>query len=158
MAEAYGFTGTRKGMTGPQRRAVRAMLQSADELHHGDCIGSDADANMAAHLVSAERTAKPAPHRRLTIWIHPPEDNRYRAFCQGDVYCTPKPYLERNADIVGMLPAWGWVLATPRQAPDKEPQGYLRGEGTWWTVRYALNTNRPVSIIWPDGTIEVRKP
>jgi hypothetical protein len=94
----------------------------------------------------------------MTIWIHPPEDNKYRAYCNGHVWLSPKPYLERNADIVDMLPAWGKMIATPRQTPDKEPQGYLRGEGTWWTVRYALNQNRVVSIVWPDGTLEVRKP
>jgi hypothetical protein len=145
-------------MTGAQRRAVRAMLQPAEELHHGDCIGSDADASMAAHLINAQRMAKPGPHLRLTIWIHPPDDERYRAHCAGDVYLTPKPYLERNADIVNMLPPWGKMIATPRQAPGKEPQGYLRGEGTWWTVRYALNQNRVVRIIWPDGTLESRLP
>jgi hypothetical protein len=146
-------------MTGAQRRAVRAMLQSASELHHGDCIGSDADSNMAAMLENAHRVfTEQGRLHQITIWIHPPEDNKYRAYCNGHVWLSPKPYLERNADIVDMLPPWGKVIATPRQTPGKEPQGYLRGEGTWWTVRYALNANRVVSIIWPDGTTEVRKP
>ena len=162
MTEAYGFTGTRKGMTGAQRRAVRAMLQSASELHHGCCVGSDHEAHLAAQLENAHRAALTRLNESLSpiaIWAHPPKDTRYRAACEGaHTYFQPKPYLERNADIVDYLPAWGKVIATPRQTPSKEPQGWLRGEGTWWTVRYALNANRVVNIVWPDGTLEVRKP
>jgi len=156
MTEAYGFTGTRKGMTGAQRRHVLAMLQSARELHHGDAIGADADTSMAAHLENAQRAS--VDETPIVIWVHPPIDDKYRAYCKGDVWLSPKPYLERNADIVNMLPPGGQVIATPRQLRNKEPQGYLRGEGTWWTVRYALNANRPVHIIYPDGVYELRTP
>jgi hypothetical protein len=63
-------------------------------------------------------------------------DDSKRAFCQGDVVLTPRPYLVRNRHIVD---ASSVLIATPKG--DEE----LRS-GTWSTVRYARKIRRDFTI------------
>lgn len=55
---------------------------------------------------------------------------------------------KRNHDIVD---ATEWLIATPKKFEE------IRS-GTWATVRYAKKVKKPVTIIWPDGSIEEWKP
>lgn len=129
-----GFTGTSKGMTVSQKRSVRKLLEHVDVLHHGDCIGADSH----CHKIAKEMI--------ISIIIHPPEDNKARAFCKGAHFTyPPKPYLKRNHDIVDNSE---FMIATP-----KEFQEVLRS-GTWATIRYALKKNKRVYIVWPDGKVD----
>lgn len=88
-----GFTGTRRGMSEVQKEQVRDFLNthSFTELHHGDCIGSDAEFHdIGLALVS-------------NLYIHPPNSELHlRAYCNGPncVIHSPKPHLERNRAIV----------------------------------------------------------
>jgi hypothetical protein len=82
------------------------------------------------------------------IHIHPPKDDRYRAYRKSEYIAEPKPYLERNRDIVMRSDV---LVAIPKT--DKED---LRS-GTWATVRYAQYEQQiPVMIIRPDGNITWR--
>lgn len=128
-----GFTGTRRGMTEAQRETVRKLTATEFQIvRHGDCVGADAEMHSIA--------------RSNGQWIvgHPPVDKRLRAFCVVDELWQPKPYFERNRDIVDHS---GWLVATSAETAE-QPKG-----GTWWTVRYARQVGRPVSIVWPDGTV-----
>lgn len=130
-----GFTGSRSAMTEAQYLSLRQLLSELDpwEFHHGDCVGSDAQAHGLA-------TALHVP----TV-VHPPDERRYRAFCQASLYThAPKPYLERNHDIVD---ASTILLATPNSPTER-----LRS-GTWATVRYARRRHRPLVVVNPDGTL-----
>ncbi len=42
-----GFTGTRRGMIMPQRFGFKDLVKTLlmDKFHHGDCVGSDAQAH-----------------------------------------------------------------------------------------------------------------
>jgi len=40
-----GFTGTQRGMTDAQKNTLRKMVPNDAELHHGDCVGTDAEAH-----------------------------------------------------------------------------------------------------------------
>lgn len=102
-----------------------------DWLHHGDCIGADAEAHEAALRMGT------------LIYIYP-STARTRAWCQGAaMMAAPKPPLDRNPDIVN---AGECVIATPGQMVEE-----LRS-GTWAAIRYARRVRKPVHIIWPDGS------
>ena len=126
-------------MTLSQKQLVETLLAMHNhrEVHHGDCIGSDAQ----FHRIICDKTGS-------SIMIHPPSDRRYRAFCvadvtRGDKILPEKPYLERNRDIVHGSEI---ILATP-----KGFVGELRS-GTWYTIRYARMVSREIFIIFPNGS------
>ena len=135
-ARVIGFTGTREGMTEAQRTTVFELLRQARTLHHGDCVGADADADRIAR------------QQKMQVVSHPPSDERLRAFCTADETRSAKPYLARNRDIVNESEL---LLATPSQ--DAEQQ---RG-GTWFTVRYARSVGKPTVIVWPDGSYSLER-
>lgn len=135
-----GFTGTQAGMTEFQQAGLRAFLveqqtQMVESVHHGDCIGSDAE----FHALAQELM--------LPVIVHPPTDSSKRAFCLGGIdYRQRKPYLERNQDIVRESDL---IVAAPRTQCEE-----LRS-GTWATIRYARKIGRLVIVLWPDGQVEV---
>lgn len=131
-----GFTGTQQGMTKPQFASffkVYEELSGVKEFHHGDCIGSDAEAHVVARTHGS------------WIVIHPPNSFSKRAFCKADVYRQPKPYLERNKDIVTDTE---FMIAAPKQMAE------VRRSGTWATIRYARKMGREIFIVYPDGIVE----
>lgn len=136
-----GFTGTQAGMT--QRQMVSFInvvgrihsVNSIDEFHHGDCIGADEQAH---ELVNAYL-------KWPDICIHPPTNQSKQAFCAGHYRFKPKPYLDRNHDIVEMTDV---LIATP-----KEFEEQLRS-GTWATIRWAKKKGKYLVIIWPDGSVK----
>lgn len=136
---SLGFTGTQRGMTEPQRRALVDVLDrfpDRDRFHHGDCVGADEQ----AHAIAAERG--------WTIYVHPPFNSSKRAWCSAHVGYATKPYLQRNDAIVA---ASDLLLAAP-SAPEDHPS--QRRSGTWYTVRRAKRESVPVTIVWPDGRVE----
>ena len=126
-----GFTGSRTGMSSTQIDRLRKLVidtgEFIEEFHHGDCVGADAD----AHKIF--RAASP----KTMIVIHPPLNEKFRAFMKGDAMCAPWDYLVRNRLIVD---ATTCLIAAP-SGPET-----LRS-GTWSTVRYARKLNRPVIIL-----------
>lgn len=126
-----GFTGTRDGMTLAQIVTVDMLtMNSFHTVHHGDCVGADADMHAIA--------------RSNQQWVvgHPPSDPKLRAFCEFDEMWIEKPYYHRNRDIVDCSSV---LLATP-----KEMEEQAKG-GTWYTVGYARTKKKPLIIVWPDG-------
>lgn len=128
-----GFTGTREGMTQPQRTKVYRLLRELAPTwaHHGDCIGADDQFHELARLAGAK------------IMLHPPEKPDLRAFRIGDYTAEEKHYLERNRDIVDACEV---LIATPKEST---PQ--YRG-GTWYTIGYARLQGHKTVIVWPDGS------
>jgi hypothetical protein len=133
-----GFTGSRLGASAAQRTVITGLLGAAasgkQELyfHHGDCQGSDAEADALARKCGAK------------IVVHPPLNSGLRAFCHGDETMQPLGYLARNQRIVECV---SLLIAAPRTMAE-QPRG-----GTWFTVRYAERLGREVIIVWPDGSI-----
>lgn len=141
---SLGFTGTQAGMTLQQKKTFLQELEflrsfnlgSDIEFHHGDCIGSDEQAD------GIVRIFLPKP---WLIVIHPPLDEIKRAFCKGEstTILESKDYLERDKDMVKEIQL---LIATPSR------EEYQRS-GTWATVRMARKAKRPHNIIMPDGSI-----
>ena len=132
-----GFTGTRHiSRVHPDRlTSLKTLLDNyafhhrdaVVILHHGDCQGADA---MAHHI---------ARQCNMLVTIHPPVDPKWRAFCNGDEILEPKPFLERNHDIVNSCNV---LVALPRQK-GKE----IQRSGTWSTIRYARLSNPSLPIV-----------
>ena len=132
-----GFTGSQEGMTLEALNTLKYLLEQLEEfeLHHGDCEGSDFIAHRAALKLNAR------------IIIHPPSKTNKRAFSHGaTVTLDPRPYLDRNKDIVDSTEV---LFATPL-GPEK-----LRS-GTWSTIRYAKKRGKKIILIKPDGAFEER--
>lgn len=134
-----GVSGTKEGMTKKQRIMFRDLLyrttNEGDFLHHGDCVGVD------------ELSHEIAEELKLKIVIHPPENDKLRAFCDGynNMVKPPKSYLKRNWDIVT---ACEEIFIIP-----KEYNEILRS-GTWATYRYAKKLLKDITIIYPNGKYE----
>ena len=124
-----GVTGSRFDRPESCVNALRIKLISigASELHHGDCVGFDRQANNVARSLGIKTVS------------HPPNNHSFRANCQSDIILPEKPYLERNADIVMAV---DFLIAAP-DGPEKVRSG------TWSTVRLAKRLNkRGVILSW----------
>ena len=136
-----GFTGTSHGMTSAQLATVRDLLcrWHVQELHHGNCVGADAQAAVIAKELKIRTIA------------HPANDvaECFRRYTEADEIRPARPALKRNRDIAA---AGQLTIATPKENVE------LRRSGTWSTVRYTAQAGRPCYIVFPDGSIQVRKP
>lgn len=134
MIEQGGFTGTQDGMTMKQILALEPMLAGLTWLHHGDCIGADAQ----AHVLALRHGVK--------VHLHPPKSPNKRAWCENwSIKDFELDYLERNHVIVNDSSI---MFACPAQRQEQ-----LRS-GTWATIRYAKKVGKSLLIIYPDGTID----
>lgn len=134
-AASVGFTGTQRGMTDSQKAKVERYLVSLRKmgfrwLHHGDCIGADAEIHDLAKAMGF-----------LTAG-HPPINQTKRAFKQFDYEYMAAPYLVRNHHIVDHSQV---VIATPKTSAEE-----IRS-GTWTTVRYARKVGVPVYLVLPEA-------
>lgn len=133
-----GFTGTREGMTAAQLAAFEVLVESLPDLHafhHGACVGAD---EQAARVVMRDSAvfvvARPCT---LAAFVS------QKALQWADFVHTPVAPLDRNRIIVAVTHR---MIATPAGPETKR-------SGTWSTIRYAKSVKRPLTIIWPDGTI-----
>lgn len=135
-----GFTGTRNGMTSAQKETIIEFLRvnPPEAALHGDCIGADA----SFHWLLPKTTEK-------RIYPGGTSDHPLRAGCSADVVYPVKPFLERNHDIVN---ACDHLLACPGETTEQ------KRSGTWATVRYARKAGKPITIVWPNGTVTEETP
>jgi hypothetical protein len=137
LGRILGFTGTRHGMTVQQKARLAKLLWGVAELHHGMCVGSDAECHKIARSLGG-------------IWIvgHPPINKKlYAANLDVDELRESKDYLPRDWDIVQESEE---LIATPRTL-----QEFPRS-GTWTTIGYGVKARKWVRIIYPDGKEEIR--
>ena len=127
-----GFTGTRKGLTQYQKYKVDAFLKSCKikAAYHGGCHGADTDFHTIVSKIC------------LHIYVLPGDAKQRENFIRkGDSFVLkPKPYLERNKDIVNNC---NLLIVCPNSTKER-----LRS-GTWATYRYAKKIGKPVVIFYP---------
>ena len=124
-------------MSARQRTFIVSLCSrlSTAELHHGDCIGADADMHDLAKEFG------------FCIILHPPIKSAKRAFCKGaDEEREPKEYIPRDHDIVDETE---FLIATPNGTSE------ILRSGTWATIRYARKLGRRILIVYPDGSFVV---
>lgn len=134
MSLNIGFSGTQEGMSYMQLQRVIELMDNTEYKvsHSGDCIGADQDFVRIARV------------QGLRTIGHPPIKDNKRAFESYDEEREPKEYLDRNKDIINESDC---LIATPKEYIET-----LRS-GTWSTIRYARKENKPVIIVYPDGSI-----
>lgn len=132
------FTGPRLGMTTPQRNTLTDFLKRMRGwLHHGDCLGSDEQMHLTAFSLPQWRGG-------ANIAIHPPVNPTHRAYCTGEIVHDPEAYLVRNHTMVDVT---GMLIGTPATVWE------MHRSGTWATIRYARQLQRPIVLILPDGSV-----
>ena len=124
-------------MTSFQRRSLDVLLSilKPSEVHHGDCVGADEQ----FHVMCMER--------HIHVIIHPPDNDVLRAHSIGGFSLAPRPYLERNKDIINLS---DMLIAAPK-GPEVQ-----QGSGTWQSIRWVRRLEKPVIIIHPEGYLERR--
>jgi hypothetical protein len=131
-----GMTGSRGGMNAEARDALIKFLDNhvptITEVHHGDCVGADAEFHALAL------------GRGYTIIVHPPYSDSQRAFCKADMVLPRLGYLQRNNQIVKKTDA---MVAIPNTSTE------VVRSGTWATIRTARALNRPLAVILPNGDL-----
>lgn len=132
-----GFTGTQDGMDEKQKwhfhlylRLRLLMEDPVVRVHLGDCIGADAEAYAIARALGCHTIG------------HPPSDPKKRAFLTYDEERQPKPYMDRNQDIVDESCS---LFAAPKSADEE-----LRS-GTWSTVRRAQKAGKMTTVSAPQA-------
>ena len=144
-----GFTGTRAGMSARQRLAFLLLLSGLwhrhlesiprgtgllhCELHHGDCLGADAQADAIARTLGLRRV------------LYPGTSEQFRGHSEqlATELCTVRPPaapLVRNGHIGQAVTL---LFAAPAQRAE------AARSGTWATVRYAREEGVPVVILDP---------
>jgi len=83
------------------------------------------------------------PDYDITIYSYPPINDHYAIKCLGHVNYKPQPFLVRDRALVD---AADILLSMP--LTDYE----TFRSGTWYTTRYALQQDKPVVLIQPNGT------
>ena len=123
-----GFTGTRLGMTERQQSLLREKLLELNpgEIHHGDCIGADAQ----CHAIAEELG--------IRVIVHPPAEDKYRAYCKSPYVMLTETYLIRNRNIVCSC---DMLIGCPANS-----QAW---SGTRYTIRYAETMGKSTIVILP---------
>lgn len=133
-----GFTGTRQGMTDPQRDAVENILaRYSGEFTHGGCNGSDRQVGLIADRLGYDVNIRPGDPAQFGF--HKLEDAHWNRLYD------PEPYMVRNQKIVD--DGEDLIIATPSKGYEE-----LRS-GTWATVRMARKARRRLMIVFPDGSV-----
>lgn len=133
MTGHVGFTGTQQGLTPWQWTKLMEVLTKLKAMgyvavHHGDCVGADAEAHKLAKSLG------------FRVVGHPPNNPVKRAWCQFDEVWPEKPYLCRNREIVK---ATMLLVACPGEAVEQ-----LRS-GTWATIRCARAKKKQIIMVVP---------
>lgn len=143
VAIAVGITGTQRGLSMAQKSQLYRLLRSVYDkyspngevwLHHGDCVGVDAEAHEIASKIG------------YRICLHPPSNIKKRACVKGaDRVERPQIYSIRNHDIVRES---DYLIGVPYN--DYE----IVRSGTWATIRYARQRRVPYTVIYPNGRMD----
>lgn len=145
-----GFTGTQKGMTSFQKEELAKFLKlkECSEFTHGDCIGSDEQANNVALELEIN-----------VFTLFPPTGTIKRAFCfnkERDLFNDDCKWREINGVKVRWFPKDDYLKRSKKivehcqimVATPKEFEHTLRS-GTWATIRYAWKIRKDIVIIPP---------
>lgn len=134
-----GFTGTQEGMTDLQRGTVERFLRAWHVLafEHGDCIGSDEQADEIAVRIGLCRVLRPCTIESKRAHCDKAHGGRVLKVYDPIAPLARNDLIVRDAHI---------MLATPKGSET------LRS-GTWATIRRARAARKHLIIIYPSGQL-----
>lgn len=129
-------TATRAGLTKEQKETVRELLKEIKPTSavNGDAVGGDSE----LFTIFCEYGVEPE--------LYPSNLNKTRAFRKAKVIHPVDKPLNRNCTMVDLCDL---LLGFPRLFEEE------RRSGTWHAIRYAKKKNKPLIIVWPDGSMEL---
>jgi len=137
-----GITATRHGITAQQGRKLQALLTvywfPGNVLRHGDCVGGDEAAFEIGTGLGYYTIAYPATNVTERLQANTKSTERIEGY---ETLARNKIIVEKTAMLVAMTQGFKEI---PRS-------------GTWTTIRYAQQKDRPIWVITPDG-LAVFKP
>lgn len=141
-----GFSGSRQGMTNNQVLHVHMLLgdlrsAGATQVTHGMCQGSDKQFHDMAKALGYFIIGCPGVTAAWEPYL--------RADVECDLVRAEKPFLVRNRDIVTESDV---MIVTPREKTEQH-----KGSGTWASIRYTRTANKPLVVLWPDGSSLVER-
>lgn len=138
---SLGFTGRRNGYTPEQLQKLKSTIRGAYNLiiaHHGMCMGAD-----------CEFAQEVRRHVRCHIVGHPCNQVDSQVTdterCPVDSKTEVLTAFARNRAIVQ---ASSSMIACPPTMTDPGKGG------TWYTINYAKKMEKPLLVIYPDGSTE----
>jgi hypothetical protein len=137
----YTFTGTRQGMTPRQHQTGFRLLDvlKPDLMNNGCCVGSDRDwHSMCRDTATIQTEYHPCNHLQMEWAKVVRQSNEFIHPVLGPIKRNHK-MADSARGLIAMVSSYAQI----------------RRSGTWATVRYALNKNMPVWIVYPDGTMRV---
>lgn len=137
------FTGSRTPMNEAQYEQLVAAMKRENEFAikwdvadieflHGDCIGSDAIAHVAARQLG------------WTIRTFPCNLAQFRAHCEADIVEPVDEPLKRNRRMVDLCHV---LMATPNSIMETR-------SGTWSTIHYCERATKRRYVFYPDGSLK----
>jgi hypothetical protein len=134
--KSIGVTGTRHGLSIAQRKWFKDFLEhnSANVLHHGDCVGVDAEvatefSNQGSYIIAHPGNSRDA----------------WKAYCPvNDLILTWRENLERNKTLADCS---SLMLCFPLTETESLQSG------TWFTIRYIRKQEIPFFVITPSGSV-----
>ncbi|HSQ32916.1 MAG TPA: hypothetical protein VLN49_23830 [Gemmatimonadaceae bacterium] len=136
-----GFTGSRHGLSQRQRAEVERLLRETApaELHHGGCVGADAEAH---DLALALGVPSIVVHRSVVLGLT--ADIQQDSERSVVTLLEPRKPLKRNRDIARAVDL---LIAAPATIEE------IERSGTWSTVRFARRClpNVRVIVVPPSG-------
>jgi hypothetical protein len=132
-------------MSNRQQTRVFSILHGfkPDVVHHGDCVGADAEFHLIAYQMG------------IKVELHPPINPALRAFCDqgpqaGNILKVwpEDEYLKRDKAIVRSS---SLLIAAPLS------NGKSQTGGTWATIRYAQRRKKDWIICFTNGDMEVSR-
>lgn len=132
MTVIIGFTGTRAGMTIPQKTAVETLLRQLkpDKAVHGGAVGADTQFHAICKRLGIPIEVYPCP-AHVVEW-------------SGALVHPTKPPLVRNKIIVGVC---NYLIGAPLTSAEQ------RRGGTWSTIRRARKTKVFNTVVNPNGSL-----
>jgi hypothetical protein len=86
----------------------------------------------------------------MSIVVHPPNIDTMRAFSRGAIeILPPKPFLDRNRDIVDQSA----LLIVGPNTKDEQNRS-----GTWSTFRYCCKKKKLAFLVFPDASLRLVTP
>jgi hypothetical protein len=120
---------------------VYRFQEKGSKFVHGLCIGSDEEAADIAKSLGYFIIGRPGVSKNG-------DNETYRSEFKCDLVHEEDSHFSRNRKIVSECDI---LLATPGSKPLAE------SGGTVYTIGIAKKTSKPCIIIYPDGSVEVRK-